>query len=71
MEMIKRLLIGCRNVFLFLFLSSLLAVVAYRFVPVYVTPLMVIRSVEHAKEGKSMKWNHLWVPLGEISQSLP
>ena len=71
MEMIKRLLIGCRNVFLFLFLSSLLAVVAYRFVPVYVTPLMVIRSMEHAKEGKSMKWNHLWVPLGEISQSLP
>ena len=28
------------------FASTILAVVAYRFVPVYVTPLMVIRVVE-------------------------
>ncbi len=71
MKIIKRLLIGCRNIFLFLFLSSLLAVIAYRFIPVYVTPLMVIRLVEQAKEGKPLKWQHHWVAMDKISQSLP
>lgn len=71
MKLFKKILVIIRNVFLFLFFSSLLAVVAYRFVPVYVTPLMVIRLVDQVKEGKSLKWKHHWVPLTEISQSLP
>ncbi len=71
MKYFKKLLLFIRNLFLFLFLSSLLAVVAYRFVPVFVTPLMVIRLVDQVKEGESLKWKHHWVPLTEISQSLP
>ena len=71
MKLIKRLLIGCRNLFFFLFLSSLLIVVIYRFIPVYVTPLMVIRCVEQVKDGKPWKLEHSWVPIEKISQSLP
>lgn len=68
---LKRVLLIIRNIFLFFLLSSILAVVVYRFVPVYVTPLMVIRSVENTMEGESSGWHHQWVPLKEISKHLP
>jgi monofunctional biosynthetic peptidoglycan transglycosylase len=55
---------------LFLFLSSLLAVVALRFVPVYYTPLMCIRLYEQWKEGKKLKLKHQWIPLSRIAQHL-
>lgn len=51
--------------------STILAVVAYRFVPVYVTPLMFIRSVEQIKDGGSITWHHHWVPLSRISPHMP
>lgn len=51
--------------------STILAVVAYRFVPVYVTPLMVIRCFQQAGEGKSIALHHSWVPMDEISPHLP
>lgn len=54
------------------FSSTILAVVVYRFVPVYITPLMVIRSVQNASEGKSITWHHTWKSLDDnISQYLP
>ena len=62
-DLIKKLLI--------LFIgSSVLAVVLYRYVPVYVTPLMVIRAVEQKKAGKPMKMKHDWVPMDKISQNM-
>ena len=53
------------------FASTILAVVALRFVPVYFTPLMFIRCAEQVGEGKSLKMKHTWVPLEKISPSLP
>ena len=53
------------------FSSTILVVVVYRFVPVYVTPLMVIRSVEQIADGKSLTMHHKWKPLDNISPSLP
>ena len=53
------------------FASTILAVVALRFVPVYFTPLMFMRCFEQISEGKSLKMKHHWVPLEEISPSLP
>lgn len=53
------------------FSSTILAVVAYRFVPVYITPLMVIRCIEQVSEGKSVKMRHHWVSLDNISPHLP
>lgn len=51
--------------------SSILAVVLYRFVPVPLTPLMVIRCVQQAKEGKSIKLHHSWTPLEQMSPDMP
>ena len=57
--------------FITFFVSSVLAVIIYRFVPVYVTPLMFIRSAEQVLDGKSITWHHTWVPLEKMSPHLP
>ena len=46
---------------------TVLAVILFRFIPVYVTPLMVIRLFEN--EG--MKMEHKWVPMSEMSKHMP
>ena len=53
------------------FASTILSVVALRFLPVYFTPLMFIRCYEQVSEGKELKLSHNWVPLEKISPSLP
>ena len=53
------------------FASTILSVVLFRFLPVFVTPLMVIRCYEQLSEGKDLKLSHDWVSLDEISPSLP
>ena len=60
-----------RWVLLLFFGSSILAVVALRFVPVYFTPLMFIRCVEQVKAGEKMTLKHKWVPIESISEHLP
>lgn len=55
---------------LFFLLSTLLAVVLYRFVPVYATPLMAIRALEQLVEGRPLDFHHRWVPLDRISPNL-
>lgn len=51
--------------------SSIFAVVAFRFLPVYVTPLMVIRCIQQIKNGDDIQWHHTWVSLNKISRHLP
>lgn len=51
--------------------STILSVVALRFLPVWFTPLMFIRVVEQVKEGRDIKLHHHWVPLSDISEHLP
>ena len=51
--------------------TSVLAVVLYRYVPVYVTPLMIIRAVEQKADGKPVKWKHDWVSIDKISHNMP
>lgn len=54
------------------FASTILAVVAYRFMPVYVTPLMFIRVVENTFSSEyDVKWEHHWVPLKDMSKYMP
>ncbi len=53
------------------FSSTILAVVAYRFIPVYLTPLMLIRCVQQAGSGESIKLHHSWMPLDNMSRHLP
>ncbi len=56
---------------IFFFTSTILAVIIYRYVPVYVTPPMVIHAVGNLFDGKPMAWHHTWKPLDKISPHLP
>ncbi len=51
--------------------SSILAVLFYRHFPVYATPLMFIRAAGQIKSGASPRIYHHWVPLEEMSASMP
>lgn len=51
--------------------STILVVILYRFIPVVVTPLMFIRSVENVKTGGPITWHHTWVSIDEMSSELP
>ena len=58
-----------KTIFWFL-ITSIVSVILFRFVPVPVTPLMIIRCVEQKSEGKDMRLKHDWVPLEEINEKL-
>lgn len=62
-------LIFLRIIYLFLTLS-VLSVVAFRFFPIPITPLMIIRLVEQNNKDKSFKLKKNWVPKEEISNNL-
>lgn len=51
--------------------GSILLVLLFRFVPVYVSPLMFIRAYEQVSRGEQIRWHHEWVPLDSISPDLP
>ena len=53
------------------FASTILSVVALRFLPVVVTPLMLIRCYQQVKAGEDLKLSHDWEPLTNISKDLP
>lgn len=57
---------------LLFFGSSVLAVAVYRFVPVKVTPLMLIRAVHpvgsDSQQDMQRHWKHDWVPLDRMSK---
>ncbi len=46
-----------------------MVVLIYRWVPVFVTPLMLIRGIEN-KENGILNWEHDWVPLDSISNTI-
>jgi monofunctional biosynthetic peptidoglycan transglycosylase len=49
---------------------SVFLVVIFKFLPVPFTPLMVIRVVENAIDGKEIYFSHDWEPLKDISNNL-
>lgn len=58
------------KIFLGGILFSLLSVISLRFIPVWVTPLMLIRCVEQVFNSKEVKLDKTWVPIEEISFNL-
>lgn len=53
------------------FASTILSVVALKFVPVYFTPLMFIRAAQQVGEGNFPKMHHRWVPIEKITVNMP
>ena len=68
---LKKLRAIIRWVLVAFFGSTILAVVALRYLPVYFTPLMFIRCYQQIEDGKDLKLAHHWVPIERISPDLP
>ena len=66
----RKIWIWTRNLFIALFLFTLLQVLLLKWIPGYFTPLMIIRSIEQKMEGRILKWEHQWVSIDEIAQPL-
>lgn len=64
-----------RVLLLLFFGSSIGAVILFRFVPVPVTPLMIIRAVNQqgtdTQKERERHWQHQWVSYDEISPWMP
>ena len=71
MFFIRKILKFIRWTITLLFVSSILIVVAYRFFPVYATPLMFIRCYEQLKNGEQLQWHHHWVSFDKMSIYMP
>ena len=68
LKFIKKLI---RRIVVAFLASTILSVVALRFIPVLFTPLMFIRCYEQAKEGRELRMSHHWVSLDEMSEHMP
>jgi monofunctional biosynthetic peptidoglycan transglycosylase len=72
MKFARRIFRFFLRVLLWFFALSIGLVILYRFVPVPITPLMVIRLFEQAAdEDREMKLRKDWVPMEEISKNAP
>ena len=60
-----------RWIVLLFFGSTILSVFAYKWLPVYVTPLMVIRCVQQVRSGETIRLRHHWGPMEEMSIYMP
>lgn len=69
--MLKRVQKWVQWLVVLFFATSIGAVVVYRWLPVPVTPLMVIRCAQQVKAGESLRLRHHWVPLEEMSIYMP
>ena len=65
---LRRLLLWVVGLFL---LTSVGAVLAYKWLPVPCTPLMIIRLVEQGRDGRELTLRHEWVSLEDMSADLP
>tara|TARA_R110000868_G_scaffold375799_1_gene640465 strand:- start:787 stop:1479 length:693 start_codon:yes stop_codon:yes gene_type:complete len=70
MKMIKRFFKFCIKIIFWLFVFSIAIVILYKWVPVPITPLMLIRNVEQIQSNKKIILKHDWVPIEEISKNL-
>lgn len=69
--MLKTIQKWLRWLVIFFFASSIGMVLIYRFLPVYVTPLMLIRCGQQVGRGEQLRLRHHWVPLDEMSIYMP
>tara|TARA_R110002049_G_scaffold207188_1_gene377671 strand:- start:52912 stop:53628 length:717 start_codon:yes stop_codon:yes gene_type:complete len=70
MTLIKRFFKFILRTLFWFFIVSIVLVIVYKWVPISVTPLMVIRSMEQYQEDKDILCEHDWVPIESISKNL-
>ena len=69
--MLRKLQLLLRWIVLLFFGSTILVVFIYKWCPVYVTPLMVIRCAQQVQHGEKLRLKHHWVPLDSMSIYMP
>ncbi len=65
-----RILRFVRNFIIFFFVSSIFFVLLYKWVPIPVTPLMVIRTTEQIFSDEDVRIVKEWTPIGNISPNM-
>jgi len=68
--MIKKIFRFIFKTILWCFIISIVVVILFRWIPVPITPLMVIRSVQQKVDGKDIVLKHDWVSIDDISKNL-
>lgn len=72
MKIVRRIVRLIWKAVLWFFGLSIVMVIIYRFVPVPITPLMVIRLVEQAFDSnKELRLSKDWEPISNISKNAP
>jgi len=66
----QKVLRWMRNILLWYFAITIGMVILLRWIPVYVSPLMVIRMVEQKIDGREVRLKKTWKPLEKISPDL-
>nr|WP_321221388.1 monofunctional biosynthetic peptidoglycan transglycosylase [uncultured Psychroserpens sp.] len=69
MKFIKRFFKFIFKTLFWLFVFSIVIVIVFKWVPVPITPLMVIKNIEQNDTSKK-GWEHNWVPIEEISKNI-
>ena len=69
-NLFARIVIVIRNLAIIFFAVSISWVVLARFVPIFVTPLMIIRSVESMIQGEMPRNSKDWVSIDKISHNI-
>ncbi len=69
--MLKKIFKWLKRIIISLFLFSILQVIAFKFIPIYYTPLMVWNNTQQLFSGKSVVCKHSWVSIDNISKNLP
>ena len=69
-NLFARIVILIRNLAIIFFVVSISWVVLARFVPIFVTPLMIIRSVESMIQGEMPRNTKDWVSIDKISHNI-
>ena len=59
------------EIIIWFFCLSICSVIMSRFVPIPITPLMIIRTIGQKVEGKEIKMRKDWVSLKKIGTSIP
>ncbi len=67
----RKLQLFLRWIVLLFFGSTILAVLIYKWCPVYVTPLMIIRCAQQVSHGEKLRLKHHWVPIDSMSIYMP
>ncbi len=69
--MLKRIFRVVFKIAIWFIAISIVSVLFFRFVPIPLTPLMLIRCIEQKSDGKDMKLKKDWVSLDKISSAMP